>query len=118
MARLGVEFSSCRFLFAALGSEAGQLIFMALLRHYGGMRVGEIAAEVGLSRAAVSRHLKGLREAGLVASYDVGTKTFYHVDGSSTGWYELASLSVHAGRLAASFGRSKSAGMSAPRRDG
>lgn len=117
LARLGEEFSGCRALFAALGSEGGQLIFQALLHHYGGMRVGEIATEVGLSRAAVSRHLKSLREAGLVTSYAVGTKTFYHVDGSSTGWYEIASLSAHAGRLAASIGRSRSAGMSAPRRD-
>lgn len=118
LARLGDEFSDCRCLFAALGDEGNQLIFMALLRHYGGMRVGEIAGEVGLSRAAVSRHLKALREVGLVTSYALGTKTYYHVDGSSTSWYEMVSLSVHAGKVASELGRARRAGMPSPRRSG
>ena len=117
LACLGDRFSACRTLFAALGDEGNQLIFMSLLRHYGGMRVGEISCEVGLSRAAVSRHLKALRETGLVSSYARGTKTYYHVDGSSTSWYEMVEHSVQAGRLAMGIGHARDAGLSEPRRE-
>ena len=52
--------------FIALGDENRQRILAALLEHYGGLRAGEIARLVGLSRPAVSHHLKTLAEAGLV----------------------------------------------------
>ena len=117
LSRLGDMLAERRSLFAALGDEGNQLIFIALLRHYGGMRVGEVSSEVGLSRAAVSRHLKALRETGLVSSYAVGTKTYYHVDGSSTSWYEIVELSVQTGRLASCVGRSRAAGMPEPCRE-
>lgn len=42
--------------------------------------VGELAAELPVSRPAVSQHLKVLREAGLVAVRPYGTRRIYHVD--------------------------------------
>ena len=42
--------------------------------------VGELAAELPVSRPAVSQHLKVLKDAGLVADRAVGTRRIYHVD--------------------------------------
>lgn len=42
--------------------------------------VGELAAELPVSRPAVSLHLKVLREAGLVTSSPVGTRNVYRLD--------------------------------------
>jgi DNA-binding transcriptional ArsR family regulator len=42
--------------------------------------VGEIAAEMPVSRPAVSQHLKVLKEAGLVADQPEGTRRVYYID--------------------------------------
>jgi DNA-binding transcriptional ArsR family regulator len=42
--------------------------------------VGELAAELPVSRPAVSQHLKVLKEAGLVVDHAVGTRRVYRVD--------------------------------------
>jgi DNA-binding transcriptional ArsR family regulator len=42
--------------------------------------VGELAAELPVSRPAVSQHLRVLKEAGLVADTPDGTRRIYHVD--------------------------------------
>ena len=39
--------------------------------------MGELAAEFDVSRPAVSRHLRVLRERGLVSSREVGTQRVY-----------------------------------------
>jgi DNA-binding transcriptional ArsR family regulator len=44
--------------------------------------VGELARELPVSRAAVSQHLKVLKDAGLVLDEAVGTKRIYRVDPS------------------------------------
>ena len=44
-----------------------------------GRSVGEIAEELPISRPAVSRHLRVLKEAGLVAERPVGTRRIYHL---------------------------------------
>lgn len=92
MAELAEEFSSCRQAFIALGNENRQLIFIELLRHWGGMRVGELAACANLSRPAVSHHLRVLREVGLVDMYEVGTRSFYHVGADLALWGRMARL--------------------------
>ena len=69
MADLGMQLEGCRGLFTALGDENRQLILMELLKHYGGMRVGELSEVVCLSRATVSHHLKILQQAGMVPPY-------------------------------------------------
>lgn len=42
--------------------------------------VGEIAAELPVSRPAVSQHLRVLKEAGLVTERQNGTRRLYRVD--------------------------------------
>lgn len=42
--------------------------------------MGEIAAGLPVSRAAVSQHLKVLKEAGLVSERPEGTKRIYRVE--------------------------------------
>jgi DNA-binding transcriptional ArsR family regulator len=42
--------------------------------------VGEIAAELPVSRPAVSQHLRVLKEAGLVTERQDGTRRLYRVD--------------------------------------
>jgi DNA-binding transcriptional ArsR family regulator len=44
------------------------------------LAVGELAAELPISRPAVSQHLKVLKEAGLVVDQAAGTKRVYRLD--------------------------------------
>ena len=50
-----------------------------MLRH-GPRSVGEMAAELPVSRPAVSQHLKVLKEAGLVSETPEGTRRIYRID--------------------------------------
>ena len=62
----------------ALGDGMRRLI---LERLRGGPRaVGELAAELPVSRPAVSQHLRVLKEAGLVTERRNGTRRLYRVD--------------------------------------
>ncbi|HEX3602512.1 MAG TPA: metalloregulator ArsR/SmtB family transcription factor [Steroidobacteraceae bacterium] len=49
------------------------------LRH-GAKSVGKIAAEMPVSRPAVSQHLAVLKKAGLVGDRAEGTRRVYHID--------------------------------------
>ena len=62
----------------ALG-DASRRDILALLgtRH---RSVQEIAEELPISRPAVSRHLRVLKDAGLVAEEAVGTRRIYHLE--------------------------------------
>lgn len=42
--------------------------------------VGELAAELPVSRSAVSQHLKVLKDAGLVSERAAGTRRFYRLN--------------------------------------
>lgn len=42
--------------------------------------MGELAAELPVSRPAVSQHLKVLKDAGLVVDHPVGNRRIYRVD--------------------------------------
>lgn len=46
------------------------------------MSVGQLAADLPISRPAVSQHLRVLRDAGLVRARAVGTRRLYGVDPS------------------------------------
>jgi DNA-binding transcriptional ArsR family regulator len=46
----------------------------------GPMSVGDLAAQLPVTRPAVSQHLKVLKEAGLVDEEAVGTRRIYRVD--------------------------------------
>jgi DNA-binding transcriptional ArsR family regulator len=63
---------------AALGDPTRRLIFERLVA--GPLAVGELAAELPVSRPAVSQHLKVLKQARLVRDDAVGTRRVYRVD--------------------------------------
>jgi DNA-binding transcriptional ArsR family regulator len=60
-------------------SDAVRREILALLRH-GPMTAGAIAARFPISRPAVSRHLRVLREAGLVVDSADGRERVYRLD--------------------------------------
>jgi DNA-binding transcriptional ArsR family regulator len=63
---------------AALADPSRRAIFEAL--RDGPRAVGELAADLPISRPAVSQHLKVLKEAGLVTDRAVGTKRLYRLE--------------------------------------
>lgn len=64
--------------FAALGDEHRRAIVESLAE--GGRSVSEIASDLPISRPAVSRHLRLLKEAGLVTDQAEGTRRVYSLD--------------------------------------
>lgn len=68
---------------AALGDPTRRAIFERLGR--GPCAVGELAAELPVSRPAVSQHLKVLKQAGLVLDEAIGTRRVYRLDPSALG---------------------------------
>ena len=62
----------------ALGDPTRQAIFERLSVRP--RPVGELAAELPVSRPAVSQHLKVLRDVGLVTDRQEGTRRIYQVD--------------------------------------
>lgn len=64
--------------FEALGDEHRREILRLL--SVGGMSVGNIALALPISRPAVSRHLRLLKDAGLVAEQAHGTRRIYHLE--------------------------------------
>lgn len=64
--------------FAALGDPIRRAIVERLAD--GMLSVNEIAAELPVSRPAVSRHLKLLKDAGLVLDVAEGTRRLYRLD--------------------------------------
>jgi DNA-binding transcriptional ArsR family regulator len=61
----------------ALGNPQRRTILHRLRR--GPLAVGEIAAELPISRPAVSRHLRVLEEAGLVQAREEGARNVYSI---------------------------------------
>lgn len=64
--------------FDALGDPNRRAI-LELLRDQG-QSVGQIADELPISRPAVSRHLRLLKDAGLVSASRDGTRSIYRLD--------------------------------------
>jgi DNA-binding transcriptional ArsR family regulator len=64
--------------FEALGDERRRSILRLLSR--GGHSVGEIADQLPISRPAVSRHLRLLKDAGLVSEHSEGTRRIYKIE--------------------------------------
>jgi DNA-binding transcriptional ArsR family regulator len=64
--------------FEALGDATRRAVF-ELLRA-GPRAVGELAADLPVSRPAVSQHLRILKEAGLVTERRNGTRRLYSID--------------------------------------
>src|SRR2546425_11413819 len=63
--------------FAALGDENRRAIVELL--GSGGRTVGEVADSLPISRPAVSRHLRLLKDAGLVIDEPAGTRRIYQL---------------------------------------
>ena len=62
----------------ALGDPTRRAIFERLAAHP--WAVGELAADLPVSRPAVSQHLKVLKAAGLVVDRPAGNRRIYQVD--------------------------------------
>lgn len=86
-------FRECRHAFTAIGDETRQLILLVLLESdLSGIRVGEIAKKVHLTRPSVSHHLQILKESLIVAMRKEGTKNYYYLSVDETQWKEIADL--------------------------
>jgi DNA-binding transcriptional ArsR family regulator len=64
--------------FEALGDPTRREILRLLSG--GGKPVNEIAAALPISRPAVSRHLRLLKDAGMVTEHALGTRRIYRLD--------------------------------------
>lgn len=84
--QLAQQFQACRPAFCAIGDETRQLILRVFIENCGtgGLRVGELQASTNLSRAAVSHHLKVLKDAGIITFRREGTKNYYYLDSASS----------------------------------
>ena len=69
--------------FAALADPTRRAIFERLADEP--QSVGSLAAQLPVSRPAVSQHLKALKEAGLVADQAQGTSRIYRIDPNGLG---------------------------------
>ena len=63
---------------SALGDPTRRTIFERLAR--GPSAVGDLAANLPVTRPAVSQHLRVLKEAGLVTEAAAGTRRIYRID--------------------------------------
>jgi DNA-binding transcriptional ArsR family regulator len=67
----------------ALGDQTRRAIFERLAERP--RAVGELAAELPVSRPAVSQHLKVLKDAGLITDRRAGTRRIYRPDPGGLG---------------------------------
>ena len=85
--QLAQQFQACRPAFCAIGDETRQLILRVFIENCGTRAisewVGELQASTNLSRAAVSHHLKVLKDAGIITFRREGTKNYYYLDSAS-----------------------------------
>jgi DNA-binding transcriptional ArsR family regulator len=86
--------------FDALGDEHRRHILRLLSN--GGRSVGEIAAQMPISRPAVSRHLRLLKNARLVCEHSEGTRRVYELEGEGASVVQEYLLGVW-GEAAARF---------------
>lgn len=99
--QLAQSFNACRPALCAIGDETRQLILRVFIENCGaeGLRVGEIQRCTNLSRAAVSHHLKILKDAGIIDVRREGTKNFYYLDSASSSLLAVSELFQYATEL-------------------
>ncbi|WP_143462341.1 ArsR/SmtB family transcription factor [Levilactobacillus enshiensis] len=98
LTKLKHEFSNASDFLVALGDQKRQAIIIALLDDkvvHQGLQVTDLIGVTGLSRPAVSHHLKILREAKLVDYHRSGTKNFYYLTHQTTEIDKLQTLLGH-----------------------
>jgi DNA-binding transcriptional ArsR family regulator len=76
-----VDTNAKRDLWAALGDGTRRAIVLMLAA--APMSVGDLAAQLPVTRPAVSQHLKVLKDAGLVNEEAVGTRRIYRLDAAA-----------------------------------
>ncbi len=69
-------------IFDVLADGTRREILRQLLESRGELAVGDIVTELGIAQPTVSKHLKVLREHGLVGVREEGQHRYYHLDAS------------------------------------
>ncbi|AYM01529.1 ArsR family transcriptional regulator [Levilactobacillus brevis] len=96
--KLKHEFTKASDFLVALGDQKRQAIIIALLDEkviHQGLQVTDLIGVTGLSRPAISHHLKILREVKLVDYRRDGTKNFYYLTHQTTQIDQLKTLLNH-----------------------
>ena len=97
--RIKTEFDTVQEFLIAVGDEKRQAIIIALLHHHKQLvwthsLPGHSLTEMtGLSRPAVSHHLKLLKQAGIIAARSEGTKNYYYLSNIAASLKQLRQLS-------------------------
>ncbi|GEK06626.1 metalloregulator ArsR/SmtB family transcription factor [Schleiferilactobacillus harbinensis] len=93
--RIKTEFDTVQEFLIAVGDEKRQAIIIALLHQQSGagLRVPDFTEMTGLSRPAVSHHLKLLKQAGIIAARSEGTKNYYYLSNIAASLKQLRQLS-------------------------
>lgn len=73
------QFKACIPLLEVLTDENRQAIIMLLAKNKAGLHVNAIAAQINLSRPAVSHHLKVLKQSGFIRSEKKGVENYYEL---------------------------------------
>lgn len=96
--KLAKEFQNCQNVITAIGDEnrLHMIIEMMQMGNCKGVRVGEITEKTHLSRPAVSHHLRILKDAGIIAMREEGTKNFYYFNPNQQSLKRLAETIEHA----------------------
>ena len=102
---LADEFAACRKMLQAPGDENRQHLILEMLRtgECGGVRVGAMAARTNLSMPVVSRHLRILRDAGLIRVRREGTKNYDYFDADARAMDSLLGMLNHARAMMAAL---------------
>ncbi|AKP64478.1 transcriptional regulator [Levilactobacillus koreensis JCM 16448] len=98
LTKLKHEFTKSSDFLIALGDQKRQAIIISLLDQkvvHRGLQVTDLVGVTGLSRPAVSHHLKILKEAKLVDYRREGTKNFYYLTHRTTEIDKLSTLLDH-----------------------
>ncbi|WP_125573775.1 ArsR/SmtB family transcription factor [Levilactobacillus huananensis] len=98
LTKLKHEFANASEFLVALGDQKRQAIIIALLDQkvvHRGLQVTDLMGVTGLSRPAVSHHLKLLREVKLVDYRPEGTKNFYYLTHQTKQIDQLKTLLDH-----------------------
>jgi len=69
-------------IFDVLADGTRREILRQLLESRGELAVGDLVTELGIAQPTVSKHLKVLREHGLVGVREEGQHRYYHLDAS------------------------------------
>ncbi|WP_125568395.1 ArsR/SmtB family transcription factor [Companilactobacillus insicii] len=98
LTKLKHEFANSSGFLIALGDQKRQNIIIALMEPkiiLRGLQVTDLIDVTGLSRPAVSHHLKILKDASIVDYRREGTKNFYYLSHKNTELNKLRALLDH-----------------------